>query len=67
MKIEKIKMIEAPVDEVTLNNDSLDALLGGAICGIYRPGSYCHGGYKENGQCNDDPTNGMKCQTYDFK
>lgn len=40
MKINKIKVIENPVDEFQLTSESMNALLGGSYCGI-RTGNHC--------------------------
>ena len=34
MKIEKIKMIEEPKEEILLSNEAMEDLLGGINCGI---------------------------------
>ena len=42
MKIDKIKMIENPIEDFQLDQESMKALLGGDFCGI-RVGNHCQG------------------------
>lgn len=40
MRINKINIIENPIEEFQLNSESMRALLGGSYCGI-RTGNLC--------------------------
>lgn len=42
MKIDKIKMIENPIEDFQLSQESMNALLGGDFCRV-RVGNYCEG------------------------
>lgn len=63
MKINKIKMIENPKEDIILSDESLDALLGGEVCENYEFG-ICHK-YYENAECSyPGDYAGMKCGVF---
>lgn len=60
MKIEKIRMIESPVENFMLTADAMDALLGGDFCNG-RVGNYCEI-YQSGISCVGNE--GTKCQKF---
>lgn len=62
MKIEKIKFIEAPVDEFQLDSELMGALLGGDFC-TGRVGNYCDK-YQSGLSCVGNA--GTKCDGYSW-
>lgn len=62
MKIEKIKVIETPVDEFQLDSELMSALLGGDFCNG-RVGNYCSD-YQSSTNC--EGTAGTKCHQYSW-
>lgn len=66
MELNKIRMIEEPVEEMVLCEESLDMLLGGSVCQLYGNG-VCHN-YSENATCSDENDySGLKCGVFSMK
>lgn len=60
MKINKIKMIENPVEDIALCDENLEILLGGTVCQQFIHG-VCYG-YEQNAACSSTQDYmGMKC------
>ena len=62
VKIDKIKMIENPIEDFQLDQESMKALLGGDFCGI-RVGNHCQG-YQSGLSCIG--TEGTKCEDFSW-
>lgn len=60
MKIDKLKLIEGPIEEIMLDSECLDSLLGGTYCQVFT-GGYCQN-YEQAAICGSAPTPaGIKC------
>lgn len=62
MKIEKIRIIENPIEDFQLSQESMNALLGGDFCDV-RVGNYCEG-YQSGLSCVG--TEGTKCKKFSW-
>lgn len=62
MKIEKIRIIENPIEDFQLSQEAMNALLGGDYCGV-RIGNYCEG-YQSGLSCVG--TEGTKCKSFSW-
>lgn len=60
MILKSIKFIEPPTDELGLNRETMDALLGGIWCGVFE-GKHCEA--YTNGSSCDSPTT-VRCEKY---
>ncbi len=61
MKIEKIKMIEEPKEEILLSNEAMEDLLGGINCGILGYGE-CE--VYDTMACGQGTAADIKCNRY---
>lgn len=62
MKIEKIRIIENPIEDFQLSQESMNALLGGDFCNG-RVGNYCHE-YQSGLSCVNNE--GTKCNRFSW-
>lgn len=62
MKIDKIRMIENPIEDFQLGQDVMKALLGGDFCNG-RVGNYCHE-YQTGLSCVG--SEGTKCTNFSW-
>lgn len=63
MKLDKIRMIEQPNEEIFLSTEAMEYLLGGNICTILR-GNHCSGYVSNGADCSSSTT--LRCDDYTF-